>query len=80
MPALDLGNQNESTLNYQDQSRRLIAFDDLPARRVTLSSFNEAKKRRLRSSDYFKYISEYISFNLFLITIESRLLHCAPQS
>jgi len=51
MPALDLANQGESTLNYQDQSRRLMAFDDLAVRRVTLGSFNAAKKRRRQSPD-----------------------------
>jgi hypothetical protein len=51
MPALDLANQGESTLNYQDQSRRLMAFDDLTARRITLGSFTAAKKRRRQSPD-----------------------------
>jgi hypothetical protein len=51
MPALDLANQGESTLNYQDQWRRLMAFDDLVVRRVTLGSCNQAKKRRIQSPD-----------------------------
>jgi hypothetical protein len=51
MPALDLANQGESTLNYQDQSRRLMAFDDLTARRITLGSFKAAKQHRRQSPD-----------------------------
>jgi hypothetical protein len=51
MPALDLANQGESTLNYQDQWRRLMVFDDLAVRRVTLGSFNAAKQHRRQSPD-----------------------------